>query len=78
MPRWIFFILFLLAGFSVNVLAQSLLGRKTLSERVVIQKDLTVLASPTGDPDFVKFIQTLPGVATGSDGSSSYYVRGGN
>ncbi len=25
-----------------------------------------------------KFIQTLPGVATGSDGSSSYYVRGGN
>ena len=86
-------ILFLLAGFSVNVLAQepvrtdtlpaaikraSLLGRKTLSERVVIQKDLNVLASPTGDPDFVKFIQTLPGVATGSDGSSSYYVRGGN
>ena len=54
MPRWIFFILFLLAGFSVNVRA------------------------PTGDPDFVKFIQTLPGVATGSDGSSSYYVRGGN
>ena len=93
MPRWIFFILFLLAGLSVNVLAQepvrtdtlpaaikraSLLGRKTLSERVVIQKDLNVLASPTGDPDFVKFIQTLPGVATGSDGSSSYYVRGGN
>ena len=53
MPRWIFFILFLLAGFSVNVRAQepvrtdtlpaaikraSLLGRKTLSERVVIQK----------------------------------------
>ena len=86
-------ILFLLAGFSVNVRAQepvrtdtlpaaikraSLLGRKTLSERVVIQKDLNVLASPTGDPDFVKFIQTLPGVATGSDGSSSYYVRGGN
>ena len=74
MPRWIFFILFLLAGFSVNVRAQepvrtdtlpaaikraSLLGRKTLSERVVIQKDLNVLASPTGDPD-------------------SYYVRGGN
>ena len=55
MPRWIFFILFLLAGFSVNVRAQepvrtdtlpaaikraSLLGRKTLSERVVIQKQL--------------------------------------
>ena len=68
MPRWVFFILFLLAGLSVNVLAQepvrtdtlpaaikraSLLGRKTLSERVVIQKDLNVLASPTGDPDFV-------------------------
>ena len=93
MLRILHLIPFLLLGFTVNVLAQepvrtdtlpaaikraSLLGRKTLSERVVIQKDLNVLASPTGDPDFVKFIQTLPGVATGSDGSSSYYVRGGN
>ena len=71
MPRWIFFILFLLAGFSVNVRAQepvrtdtlpaaikraSLLGRKTLSERVVIQKDLNVLASPTGDPDEIEVL----------------------
>ena len=60
MPRWIFFILFLLAGFSVNVRAQepvrtdtlpaaikraSLLGRKTLSERVVIQKPWRKLKS---------------------------------
>ena len=87
------FIPFFLLGFTVNVLAQepartdtlpaaikraSILGRKTLSERVVIQSDLNVIASPTGDPDFVKFIQTLPGVATGSEGSSNYYVRGGN
>lgn len=56
----------------------SLPGRNTLSERVLVQKDLNMMVSPTGAPDFVKFVQTLPGVAAGSDGSSSYYVRGGN
>lgn len=33
------------------------------------------MVTPTGEADFVKYIQTLPGVAGGSDGSSSYYVR---
>ena len=28
--------------------------------------------------DYIKFIQTLPGVSTGADGTSSIYVRGGN
>ena len=55
------------------------LGRqKTLSERLVVPKDFSVMATPTGEADFIKFVQTLPGVASGSDGSSSYYVRGGN
>ena len=52
--------------------------QKTTSERIVLPKDFSLLASPTGDADFIKFVQTLPGVASGSDGSSSYYVRGGN
>ena len=52
--------------------------QKTLNERLVVAKDISVMATPTGETDFVKFVQTLPGVATGSDGSSSYYVRGGN
>ena len=53
-------------------------GQKTLSERLVVAKDISVMATPTGELDFIKFVQTLPGVAGGSDGASSYYVRGGN
>ncbi len=53
-------------------------GQKTLSERILKISDISVMATPTGEADFVKFVQTLPGVASGSDGSSSYYVRGGN
>ncbi len=53
-------------------------GQKNLSERLILLKDFSVMASPTGEADFVKFVQTLPGVSTGSDGSSSFYVRGGN
>lgn len=40
--------------------------------------DLLRTASPLGEADPVKFIQTLPGVSTGMEGSSAYYVRGGN
>ena len=53
-------------------------GQKNLNERLIVLKDFSVMATPTGEADFVKFVQTLPGVASGSDGSSSYYVRGGN
>ena len=52
--------------------------QRTLSERLMTAKDFSVFASPTGEGDFVKLVQTLPGVTSGSDGSSSYYVRGGN
>ena len=40
--------------------------------------DLHRTASPMGEADPIKFIQTLPGVSTGMEGSSAYYVRGGN
>lgn len=40
-------------------------------------KTLRVI-SPLGSGDAVKYIQTLPGVATGGEGGSAYYVRGGN
>ena len=40
--------------------------------------DLRMTASPMGEADPVKYIQTLPGVSTGMEGSSAYYVRGGN
>lgn len=52
--------------------------KAAVSERTILPKDFFMMVTPTGEADFVKYIQTLPGVAGGSDGSSSYYVRGGN
>lgn len=40
--------------------------------------DLRRTASPLGEADPVKYIQTLPGVSSGMEGTSAYYVRGGN
>lgn len=36
------------------------------------------IVGPTGEADVIKFIQTLPGVAMGSEGSATVYARGGN
>lgn len=36
------------------------------------------MVSPTGEGDVIKYIQTLPGVSSGSEGSSAIYARGGN
>ena len=33
---------------------------------------------PAGEPDAIKFVQTLPGIATGVEGSAAFYARGGN
>lgn len=33
---------------------------------------------PAGEPDVVKYVQTLPGVATGIEGTAAFYARGGN
>lgn len=39
---------------------------------------LRAIVSVTGDSDVIKYVQTLPGVSVGAEGSSAYYVRGGN
>lgn len=39
--------------------------------------EMTAL-TPAGVPDVVKTIQTFPGVSTGVEGGSAFYVRGGN
>ena len=52
--------------------------KKATSEHLVSKNDFSMMVSPTGEADFVKYLQTLPGVASGSDGSSSYYARGWN
>lgn len=36
------------------------------------------ISSPMGEADVIKYIQILPGIATGAEGSSSIYARGGN
>lgn len=38
----------------------------------------SAVMSPLGEGDALRWVQTLPGVATGADGTSAYYVRGGN
>jgi hypothetical protein len=56
-------------------------ARRVRPEMTVIPintADLRRTASPLGEADPIKFIQTLPGVSTGMEGSSAYYVRGGN
>ena len=41
-------------------------------------KGIRSVASPLGEGDPVKWVQGLPGITTGADGSSAFYVRGGN
>lgn len=36
------------------------------------------MVTPLGEADAIKYIQTLPGISTGVEGTSSFYVRGGN
>ena len=52
--------------------------KAVVNERIVSPKDFSMMVTPTGEADFVKYVQTLPGMASGSDGSSNYYARGGN
>ena len=46
--------------------------------RIVALPELRSMVSATGEADVIKYIQTLPGVSTGAEGSSAIYVRGGN
>ena len=41
-------------------------------------KGIRGMLSPLGEGDPIKWVQSLPGVVSGADGSSSFFVRGGN
>jgi hypothetical protein len=56
-----------------NNVSKPLMGVQKLSVSEI--KDLPVLF---GEKDILKTIQLLPGVQSGGDGSSGFYVRGGN
>lgn len=51
---------------------------RTTGAILVRAPEIRAMVSPTGEGDYYKYIQMLPGVATGADGSSALYVRGGN
>ncbi len=52
--------------------------RGLTGSRLVKPSEIRTLTTPLGDGSAIKLIQTLPGVATGAEGSSAIYVRGGN
>ena len=55
--------------------------RKAADPIAVIETDVNGIRgvlSPLGEGDPIKWVQTLPGIASGADGSSSFFVRGGN
>ena len=46
--------------------------------KLVPSSDYITTFSPLGDNSAITFIQSLPGVSSGTEGSSAYFVRGGN
>lgn len=46
--------------------------------RVVSLPGIRTMVAATGEADPIKYIQVLPGVSTGAEGSSAIYVRGSN
>lgn len=84
-------ILLLLNSFSV--FAQTKEKADTLTPSVItalrrldvgigeIRTDVTgmrMVVSPMGEGDPIRWVQSLPGVSTGADGTSAMYIRGGN
>jgi hypothetical protein len=53
------------------------LSRET-GNRIIKLSEINTMVSATGEADAIKYIQTLPGIAIGAEGSSAFYVRGGN
>ena len=49
-----------------------------LSSVAVDLSSVSHIISPTGEGDVIKYVQTIPGVSSGTEGGSSYFVRGGN
>lgn len=88
----IFLFASLLIGYGIPLWAQEVVIRDTLKAskiedsrirrfvgiQVVESAQIRNQVSPMGESDYIKFIQTLPGVSAGADGTSSIYVRGGN
>ena len=54
-------------------------GVKVQADRTISKiENIRKVITPIGEGDAIKFIQTLPGISTGAEGSSAIYARGGN
>lgn len=51
---------------------------RTVDRLSTDMKGIAGTLSPLGEGDPVRWVQNLPGVTTGADGGSAFYVRGGN
>ena len=51
---------------------------ETLTNTTLDLSTVSRIVSPVGEGDLIKYVQTKSGVSAGLEGSSAYYVRGGN
>lgn len=62
-----------------NVLVSQTQHEKlTISKLETDVKGIRSVVSPLGEGDPIKWMQNLPGVTTGADGTTAFYVRGSN
>ena len=62
---------------SITVLADSVKIRPAGLTKIDAHQT-RFMVTALGEGDVIKYIQTLPGISTGTESSSSFYVRGGN
>lgn len=62
---------------AARIIADRPTGRDA-GTRVLPLSGIQTMVAATGEADAIKYIQALPGVSTGAEGSSAIYVRGGN
>ncbi len=60
------------------VVESSLLKKRSVGELSSNVESIRGVVSPLGEGDAIRWAQSLPGVTTGADGSSAFYVRGSN
>ncbi|MBQ2133252.1 MAG: TonB-dependent receptor plug domain-containing protein, partial [Bacteroidales bacterium] len=61
----------------ITVLADTIKGRSAGLVKIDARSTRRMVTA-LGEGDVIKYIQTLPGISTGVESSSSFYVRGGN
>lgn len=90
----LFLLLAIFSSTSLSVVAQDLPHVDTLEAAVVtdsrmlekrsmneLSTDIEVIravVSPLGEGDAIRWVQALPGVSSGADGTTAFYVRGSN